>query len=138
MATLFDSLIAKSLLIGFTAIARLHQLVPHITLNFAEALKKMYVNYTKDPTLLAFNDVMTPSKFENVYCQNLQRELGDSASLNDSRTKQFLQLYASNQSAFFYDFAHAMKKLSVYGIKTGMGRKGEVKHQCDAFNSIHT
>ena len=95
----------------------------------------MYVNYTKDPTLLALNDVMTPSKFENMYYQNLQRELGCSAPLNDSRTKQFLQLYASNQSAFFYDFAHAMEKFSVYGIKIGRGRKGEVRHQCDAFNS---
>jgi peroxidase len=45
-------------------------------------------------------------------------------------------MYAANENKFFQDFAHAMEKVSVYNVKTG--RKGEVRHRCDAFNSITT
>ncbi|GLU04243.1 hypothetical protein SLE2022_214020 [Rubroshorea leprosula] len=107
---------------------------------YAEALKKLCGNYTKNPSLSAFNDAMTPAKFDNMYYQNLQRGMGlltsDGVLFNGPRTKSFVQLYAKNQIAFFNDFAHAMEKLSVYGIKTG--NKGEVRHRCDAFNSIQT
>ncbi|KAG6633074.1 peroxidase 65-like [Carya illinoinensis] len=105
---------------------------------FAEALRKICANYTKDPTMSVFNDVMTPGKFDNMYFQNLQKGLGllasDQALVMDPRTKPFVDLYASNQAKFFQDFAHAMEKLSVYGIKTG--HKGEVRHRCDAFNKF--
>lgn len=105
---------------------------------FAAALQKTCQNYTKDPEMAAFNDVMTPSKFDNMYYQNLPRGLGllasDNAMVKDPRTKPFVELYATNQTAFFNDFAHAMEKLSVYQIKTG--RKGEVRHRCDQFNAI--
>ena len=88
----------------------------------------------------AFNDAMTPSKFDNMYYQNLQRGLGllesDNALLKNPRTRPFVQLYATNQTAFFNDFARAMEKLSHFGVKTG--RKGEVRRKCDAFNSIQT
>ncbi|KAK6249439.1 hem peroxidase - like 10 [Theobroma cacao] len=107
---------------------------------YAAALKKVCENYTKDTAMSAFNDAMTPSKFDNMYYQNLLRGLGllesDNALLKDPRTRPFVQLYATNQTAFFNDFARAMEKLSRYGIKTG--RKGEVRRKCDAFNSIQT
>ncbi|KAF2323976.1 hypothetical protein GH714_005825 [Hevea brasiliensis] len=41
----------------------------------------------------------------------------------DERTKPFVDLYASNSTAFFQDFALAMEKLSVYKVKTD--REGE-------------
>ncbi|XP_022737598.1 peroxidase 31-like [Durio zibethinus] len=107
---------------------------------YAAALKKMCENHEKNPTMSAFNDALTPSKFDNMYYQNLQRGLGllesDNALLKNSRTRPFVQLYASNQTAFFNDFARAMEKLSRYGVKTG--RKGEVRRKCDVFNSIQT
>lgn len=113
---------------------------PSYNPQYAEALRKVCRNYRKDPAMSAFNDVMTPNKFDNMYYQNLPRGLGllssDHALFVDPRTRPYVQLYASNQTAFFEAFSHAMEKLSVHGIKTG--RKGEVRHRCDAFNSLQT
>jgi peroxidase len=107
---------------------------------YAEGLRKLCANYTKDPAMAAFNDARTPNKFDNMYFQNLQKGLGlldsDSALANDQRTKPYVDMYAANENKFFQDFAHAMEKVSVYNVKTG--RKGEVRHRCDAFNSITT
>ncbi|XP_022954940.1 peroxidase 41-like [Cucurbita moschata] len=113
---------------------------PDIYPKFAEKLKVMCGNFQKDSDMSAFNDVMTPGKFDNMYYQNLPRGLGllatDNALGKDPRTKPFVDMYAVNQTAFFNDFAHAMEKLSVHGVKTG--RKGEVRRRCDLFNSIKT
>ncbi|GAV68409.1 peroxidase domain-containing protein [Cephalotus follicularis] len=107
---------------------------------FAQALRKLCANYTKDTEMSAFNDVITPGKFDNMYYVNLQRGLGllasDQAMAVDHRTKTYVDRYAANQTAFFEAFAHAMEKVSVYKIKTG--NKGEVRHRCDQFNSIKT
>ncbi|XP_057950748.1 peroxidase 31-like [Malania oleifera] len=107
---------------------------------YAAGLRKTCENYTRDTSMSAFNDVMTPNKFDNMYFQNLPRGLGllasDHAFVADPRTRPIVEQYAKDQKVFFDDFAHAMEKLSVYGIKTG--RKGEVRHRCDAFNSIKT
>lgn len=113
---------------------------PDIYPKFADKLKEMCANREKDTSMSAFNDVMTPGKFDNMYYQNLPRGLGllatDHALVKDPRTKPFVDLYAVNQTAFFHDFAHAMEKLSVFEVKTG--RKGEVRRKCDLFNSIKT
>ncbi|OAY30934.1 peroxidase 65 [Manihot esculenta] len=107
---------------------------------YASALKTLCANYTKDTTMSAFNDVLTPGKFDNMYYQNLPRGLGllrtDSMLVKDPRTKPFAELYAKDQAVFFMDFSHAMEKLSILDIKTG--RKGEVRNRCDQFNSIKT
>ncbi|KAF5746776.1 hypothetical protein HS088_TW06G00951 [Tripterygium wilfordii] len=67
----------------------------------------------------AFNDVMTPEKFDYMYYQNLQRGLGLLASNHemavDERTKPFVDLYSANQTEFFRDFAHAMEKSPYIG-----------------------
>lgn len=111
---------------------------PDLNPKFAEGLKKVCGNYKINPAMSAFNDVITPNKFDNMYYQNLGRGLGlltfDNALIKDPRTKPFAELYAANQTAFFKAFSHAMEKVSVYGVKTG--HKGEVRHRCDAFNSI--
>ncbi|GAV74816.1 peroxidase domain-containing protein [Cephalotus follicularis] len=103
---------------------------------FAQALQNACSGYPKDPTLSVFNDIMTPNKFDNLYYQNLPKGLGllqtDHALYNDVRTRPFVELYGKDQSKFFQDFARAMEKLSVYGIKTG--RRGEIRHRCDEFN----
>lgn len=113
---------------------------PEIHPKFAEALKRTCANYTTDKAMSAFNDVMTPGKFDNMYYQNLQRGLGllssDHALVKDPRTRPYVELYAINQNEFFKAFSRAMEKLSVLHVKTG--HKGEVRHRCDAFNSIHT
>lgn len=113
---------------------------PALNPKFAEGLRKLCANYTKDPSMSAFNDVMTPNKFDNMYFQNIKRGMAllasDQAMVDDKRTKPFVDLYAANQTKFFQDFARAMEKLSVHRIKTG--RKGEVRKRCDAFNHIST
>ncbi|KAL0535427.1 hypothetical protein IC582_029757 [Cucumis melo] len=113
---------------------------PDIYPKFAEKLKAMCANFQKDTAMSAFNDVITPGKFDNMFYQNLPRGLGllatDHALVKDPRTKPFVDLYAVNQTAFFNDFARAMEKLSVHGVKTG--RKGEVRRRCDLFNSINS
>lgn len=110
---------------------------PSMNPRYAQALQKACANYMKDSTMAAFNDITTPGMFDNAYFQNLGRGLGllasDHALLADERTRPFVELYAANQSAFFGDFAHAMEKLSVYGVKTG--KKGEVRRRCDLPNN---
>ncbi|RRT82542.1 hypothetical protein B296_00019798 [Ensete ventricosum] len=106
---------------------------PAMNPRFAQALQKACADYVKNPTIAAFNDVMTPGKFDNMYYQNLLQGLGllasDQALAADPRTKPFVQLYAANQTAFFNDFSRAMEKVSVLGVKAG--RKGEVRRRCD-------
>lgn len=107
---------------------------------FAQGLRKLCSNYTQDPSLSAFNDVMTPGKFDNMYYQNLLRGLGllqsDHAIATDPRTKPFVEMYAANETKFFEDFSQAMEKVSVHKVKTD--REGEVRRRCDAFNSLKT
>ncbi|CAN0925645.1 Peroxidase 6 [Linum grandiflorum] len=111
---------------------------PSLNPKFADGLKKLCKNYTKDPTMSAFNDVMTPGKFDNMYYQNLERGLGllssDEGLYMDQRTKPFVELYAKNESAFFQAFAQAMEKVSIYKVKTG--NDGEVRHRCDQINTV--
>ncbi|GJN00198.1 hypothetical protein PR202_ga17612 [Eleusine coracana subsp. coracana] len=103
---------------------------------YAKGLQDACKNYLRDPTIAAFNDVMTPGKFDNMYFVNLQRGLGllstDQELWTDARTRPFVQRYADNETAFFDDFARAMAKLSVQGVKTG--RDGEVRRRCDMYN----
>lgn len=112
------------------------QFDPTYNPRFAAGLEKACANYQKDPALSVFNDIMTPGKFDNMYFQNLPRGLGILASdrvlFTDPRTRPFVQVYAKYQSVFFRDFAKAMQKLSLVGVKTG--RHGEVRRRCDAFN----
>ncbi|GLT35451.1 hypothetical protein SLA2020_099020 [Shorea laevis] len=103
---------------------------------FAQALQQACAGYPQNPTLSVFNDIMTPNKFDNLYFQNLPKGLGvlesDHSLYSDPRTIPFVELYAKDQNKFFQDFAIAMQKLSLYGIKTGRG--GEIRRRCDAVN----
>ncbi|KAK6160140.1 hypothetical protein DH2020_003521 [Rehmannia glutinosa] len=113
---------------------------PSMNPEYVQGLRKLCANYKQDSTIAAFNDPMSPGKFDNTYFVNLQRGLGllasDQAMASDPRTKPFVDLYAANQTAFFQAFAHAMEKVSVHNVKTG--RKGEVRRRCDTPNSMQT
>ncbi|XP_021910779.1 peroxidase 31-like, partial [Carica papaya] len=108
----------------------------HYNPRFAAGLQKACAGYPKDPTLSVFNDIMTPNKFDNLYFQNLPKGLGllesDHGLYGDPRTRELVELYAKDQAKFFQDFARAMQKLSLYGVKTG--RRGEIRRRCDAIN----
>uniref|UniRef100_A0A7N0RAC8 Peroxidase n=1 Tax=Kalanchoe fedtschenkoi TaxID=63787 RepID=A0A7N0RAC8_KALFE len=113
---------------------------PAINPKYAAGLRKHCENYTKVDGMSAFNDVITPGKFDNMYYQNLKRGLGllsvDSMMWNDKRTRPYVEMYSADQQLFFADFAKAMEKMSVMEVKTG--RKGEVRSRCDAFNELRT
>ncbi|KAF7811662.1 peroxidase 65-like [Senna tora] len=111
---------------------------PTLNPKLAAGLKRLCQNYTTDNGMSAFNDVRSPSKFDNAYFQNILRGLGlltsDHALSVDPRTRPIVEIYARNQTAFFVDFAAAMEKVSVLNVKTG--RKGEIRDRCDQFNHI--
>ena len=104
----------------------------------AAGLRNICKNYTSDPNMAAFNDIRSPGKFDNAYFQNVLKGLGllrtDYLLGVDPRTRPIVELYAKDEQAFFHDFAKAMEKLSVFGVKTG--KKGEVRSRCDQFNHI--
>ncbi|KAL5211758.1 hypothetical protein ABZP36_022605 [Zizania latifolia] len=112
------------------------QVDPTMNPVLAKGLQVACKNYHTDPNIAAFNDVMTPGKFDNMYFINLQRGLGllgtDEELWTDARTKPFVQKYAADSAAFFADFSRAMEKLSLFGVKTGAD--GEVRRRCDAYN----
>lgn len=105
--------------------------------SYAKGLQAACKEYQKDPTIAAFNDVMTPGKFDNMYYVNIERGLGllstDEDMWSDLRTRPFVERYAANNTAFFDDFARAMEKLSLFGVKTGAD--GEIRRRCDAYNN---
>lgn len=109
---------------------------PSMNPTYVQALRALCGNNTKG--MAAFNDVMTPGKFDNMYYINLQKGLGllasDQAMMFDKRTKSFVELYAKDQDAFFKAFSHAMEKVSVYKVK--IGKMGEVRRRCDVVNQL--
>lgn len=113
---------------------------PALNAKYAQGLQKLCADYKKTPGLAAFNDVMTPGKFDNMYFINLQRGLGllasDQALVTDPRTKPFVDLYASNQDEFFKAFSQAIEKLGTFKVLTG--KEGEIRDRCDSFNTIST
>ncbi|KAK9113880.1 hypothetical protein Syun_020677 [Stephania yunnanensis] len=110
---------------------------PAMNPRFATRLRELCKGYEKNTTVAAFNDVMTPGKFDNMYYKNLKRGLGllssDQGLGMDKRTMGFVELYAANETAFFEDFKHAMEKLSEVEVKSGS--EGEVRRMCDMFNA---
>ncbi|KAL1569938.1 peroxidase [Salvia divinorum] len=110
---------------------------PTMNPDYVAGLRKLCANYLKDPTMAAFNDPMSPGKFDNTYFANLQNGLGllasDQILASDPRTKPFVDAYAKDQNKFFQDFAKAMEKVGVLDIKTG--DKGEVRKRCDTPNT---
>ena len=113
---------------------------PTMNPDYVQGLRKLCANYQKDPNIAAFNDPMSPGKFDNTYFVNLQRGLGllatDQALLYDPRTKPFVDSYAANQTEFFDAFSRAMEKVGLLNVKTG--KKGEVRKRCDTPNSLQT
>ncbi|XP_051146074.1 peroxidase 6 [Andrographis paniculata] len=113
---------------------------PSMNPAYAEGLRKLCANYTRDPSVAAFNDPMTPGKFDNMYYLNLQRGIGllasDQAMAADPRTRGYVDLYAANQTAFFQAFARAMEKVGEMNVLLPGGGRGEVRRRCDATNTL--
>ena len=109
---------------------------PRLNPEFARALQRSCAGYRTDPTVSIFNDIVTPSEFDEAYYKNLPHGLGllasDAAIWEYPPTRVFAQRYSANRTAFFEDFAAAMQRLGAVGVKTG--RQGVVRRRCDALD----
>ncbi|GLJ26737.1 hypothetical protein SUGI_0520970 [Cryptomeria japonica] len=103
---------------------------------YAQGLQKVCPKQNTDPNMAAFNDVLSPNKFDNVFYQSLSKQLGllasDQILYTDPRTRGVVNYYASSEGAFFDAFAAAMDKLGSLNVKTGF--EGEIRRRCEAFN----
>ena len=74
--------------------------------------------------------------FDNVYFKNLQMGKGlftsDQVLFTDRRSRETVNLFASNNSAFEEAFVVAMKKLGRVGVKTR--NQGEIRIDCSSLN----
>ncbi|KAG4931126.1 hypothetical protein AAZX31_17G187100 [Glycine max] len=89
-----------------------------------------------DPRLAIDMDPVTPRTFDNQYYKNLQQGRGllasDQALFTHKRTRDLVNLFASNNTAFEASFVSAMMKLGRIGVKTG--NQGEIRHDCTMIN----
>eukprot|EP01018_Ginkgo_biloba_P022431 Gb_00260 [translate_table: standard] len=89
-----------------------------------------------DPTVVAFNDVSTPTAFDNAYYQNAQRGLAllatDQLLFADIRTRGYVNSFAKSKQTFFNSFVASMIRLGNVGVKTG--NQGEIRRDCGVFN----
>lgn len=81
-------------------------------------------------------DLITPRIFDNQYYKNLQQGKGllasDQALFTHKRTRDLVNLFASNNTVFETAFVSAMTKLGRIGIKTG--NQGEIRRDCSMVN----
>ncbi|GLJ34747.1 hypothetical protein SUGI_0699130 [Cryptomeria japonica] len=85
-----------------------------------------------DPTIAIKMDPTTPNIFDNVYYQNLLNGKGlftsDEVLSTDGRSKQTVQLYAKNVSAFNQGFINAITDMGRIGVK--VGNQGQINTYC--------
>ncbi|KAH0658770.1 hypothetical protein KY289_027518 [Solanum tuberosum] len=103
---------------------------PTMNPKLVDRLRGICANYTTNPDMAAFHDVITPGTFDNMLFKNLMNGLGVLGSvqllLSDPRTKQFVEKYAKDSLPFSADFARDMEKLNVYKVK--VDNQGDVMH----------
>ncbi|XP_058723367.1 peroxidase 16-like [Vicia villosa] len=89
-----------------------------------------------DPRIAINMDPITPEKFDNQYFKNLQQGKGlftsDQVLAIDKKSKDTVDLFASNEVAFESAFIDAITKLGRVGVKTG--NQGEIRVDCTKVN----
>lgn len=114
---------------------RINQSDPPIEETFANNLRATCP--TKDSTNTTVLDVRTPNVFDNVYYVDLLNRQGlfvsDQDLFSDSRTKDVVQSFASDQKLFFDRFVSAVVKLSQLDVLTG--EQGQVRAKCSLPNT---
>ncbi|XP_020080605.1 peroxidase 16-like [Ananas comosus] len=115
---------------------RLYPGDPTVSPGFLLQLQQSCPNPLLDPNAFAFLDAATPLQFDNAYFRNLQQGMGllnsDQVLFNDPRSQGTVNLFASNQSAFFSAFVDAMTRLGRLGTKTAVD--GEIRRDCRFVN----
>ncbi|OIW20677.1 hypothetical protein TanjilG_19742 [Lupinus angustifolius] len=89
-----------------------------------------------DPRIAINMDPTTPQTFDNQYFKNLQQGMGlftsDQVLATDARSKNTVNLFASNKSAFESAFIDAITKMGRIGVKTG--NQGQIRVDCSRVN----
>ncbi|GMI89521.1 hypothetical protein like AT4G30170 [Hibiscus trionum] len=110
---------------------------PTINLPYARQLRQMCPEKV-DPRMAIQMDPGTPQTFDNVYYINLQQGKGlftsDQILFTDTRSRNIVNLFASNNTAFEEAFVAAITKLGRVGVKTG--KHGEIRNDCSVVNMI--
>ncbi|XP_004507879.1 peroxidase 16-like [Cicer arietinum] len=104
---------------------------PSLNLQYAFQLRQM-CPLKVDPRIAINMDPITPQKFDNQYFKNLLQGKGlftsDQVLFTDSRSRDTVKLFASNEKAFESAFIDAITKLGKVGVKTG--NQGEIRIDC--------
>nr|XP_043624374.1 peroxidase 16-like [Erigeron canadensis] len=89
-----------------------------------------------DPRIAINMDPTSPNIFDNAYYKNLQQGKGlftsDQVLFTDKRSRATVNLFASNNNAFYQAFVTAMTKLGRVGVLTG--NQGEIRRDCSRVN----
>ncbi|OMO90622.1 Heme peroxidase, plant/fungal/bacterial [Corchorus olitorius] len=84
-------------------------------------------------------DSATPRTFDNLYYKNLQQGKGlftsdQSLFTDDAMSRNIVNMFASNNTAFEEAFVIAITKLGRLRVRTG--KHGEIRHDCAVVNKI--
>ncbi|KAK7329250.1 hypothetical protein VNO77_23402 [Canavalia gladiata] len=108
---------------------------PTLNLQYAFDLRKA-CPLRVDPRIAINMDPVTPQRFDNQYFKNLQQGKGlftsDQVLAIDPRSRDTVNLFASNEEAFNNAFVKAITKMGRIGVKTG--HQGEIRFDCSRVN----
>ncbi|XP_057424685.1 peroxidase 45-like [Lotus japonicus] len=108
---------------------------PSLNLAYAKQLQQVCPKNV-DPRISIDMDPITPRTFDNQYYKNLQQGRGllssDQSLFTHKSSRNLVNLFASNNTAFETSFVNAMTKLGRTGIKTG--NQGEIRRDCTMIN----
>ena len=107
------------------------------TLNLQYALQlRQTCPLNVDHRIAVTLDPFTPQTFDNQYFKNLQQGMGlltsDQVLFTDPRSRDTVNMFASNEQAFENAFVTAITKLGRVGVKTGS--QGEIRVDCTRVN----
>ncbi|XP_010246526.1 PREDICTED: peroxidase 16-like [Nelumbo nucifera] len=115
--------------------SRSSNLDPTLNWNYARQLQAI-CPMNVDSRIAVQMDQATPQIFDNAYYKNLQKGMGlftsDQSLYTDPRSRDTVNLFASNTTAFYEAFVTAITKLGRVGVKTT--RQGEIRRDCSKVN----
>ncbi|KAK9110541.1 hypothetical protein Sjap_018601 [Stephania japonica] len=107
------------------------------TLNQTFAAQLLAICPTNTSTNGTVLDVRTPRQFDNKYYVNLVNREGlftsDQDLFTDTRTRDLVANYATNETFFFQQFPWSMIRMGQIGVLTGT--QGEIRTRCSARNN---